>query len=247
VLEAVLAGARGVLRERFVGMYLHGSLATGDFNHATSDIDFVVVTDDELPDAVVAALGEMHVRLASSNEPWAAHLEGSYIPRAAMRRYIAEAAHHPRLPIGEPFSVAHHHADWVIERHVLREQGIVLAGPEPRTFIDPVTKSQLREAVVEIVTGFWAQQLVADDFLRPREYQAFAVLTMCRALYTLACGEMVSKPAAARWAISSLEAPWPAVIARALAWPNGVQSDGLDETRALIRYTLTSRAETSRW
>jgi len=234
----VLAGARDLLRERFVGMYLHGSLATGDFAPERSDIDFLVVTDDELPDDVVAALGEMHARLASSGERWVAHLEGSYIPRAAMRRYDASAAQHPRLPIGEPFRIAHHRADWVIQRHVLREQGVVLAGPAPRTFIDPVTKAQLRAAVVELLHGFWARQLVAGDFLRPREYQAFAVLTMCRALYTLECGGMVSKPAAARWAMANLVAPWPGVIARALTWPHGEQPDGLDETLALIRYTL---------
>jgi len=228
VLESTLAGARDLLRERFVGMYLYGSLATGDFTPERSDIDFLVVTDAELPEVIVAALAEMHARFAASGEPWFSHLEGSYIPRADMRRYDPKTARHPHLSVGEALRIEQHGADSVIQRWVLREQGVVLAGPEPRTFIDPVTPSELRAAIVELLRGFWARQLVDDDFLAPREYQVFAVLTMCRALNTLESGAMLSKPAAARWAIEMLDEPWPAIVQRALAWPHGDQADGLE-------------------
>lgn len=239
VLEAVLAGVRDLLGPRFVGMYLYGSLATGDFTPARSDIDFVVVTDGVLPEATVAALAEMHASFAAGGgDPWFSHLEGSYIPRADMRRYDPRSARHPHLLVGEALRIDHHGADSVIQRHVLREQGVVLAGPEPRTFIAPVTALELRAAVVELLRGFWARQLVENDFLAPREYQVFAVLTMCRALNTLESGAMLSKPAAARWAIETLASPWPGIVQRALAWPSGDQVDGLEETRALIRYAL---------
>lgn len=39
-------------------------------------------------------------------------------------------------------------------------------------------------------------------------YQAFAILTMCRALYTLDIGEQATKPQAARWAGEALGKPW---------------------------------------
>jgi Domain of unknown function (DUF4111)/Nucleotidyltransferase domain len=240
VLATTLDAARDVLGERFVGMYLYGSLATGDFTPERSDIDFVVVTDGELADATVAALSDMHARLAASGERWFRHLEGSYIPRADMRRYEPGSARHPHLSVGEALRVEHHGADSVIQRHVLRAQGIVLAGPEPRTFIDPVKPEALSAAIVELLRGFWARQLVEDDFLRPREYQVFAVLTMCRALNSLERGTLLSKPAAARWALETLEPPWPEIVERALAWPRGDQADGLDETRAMIRRALES-------
>ncbi|MGH7291237.1 MAG: aminoglycoside adenylyltransferase domain-containing protein [Myxococcota bacterium] len=243
VLDSLLAGARAVLGERFIGMYLYGSLATGDFTPERSDIDFLVVTDDVLPDAVVASLAEVHARLAATGGRWFAHLEGSYIPRADMRRYDPNAATHPHLSIGEALRIEQHGADWVIQRWVLREHGVVLAGPAPRTFIDPVTQSELRAAIGELLRGFWARQLVENDFLAPREYQVFAVLSMCRALHTLERGGMLSKDKAARWAIGALDGPWPAIIERALAWPHGDQHDGLDETRALIRHTLERRLE----
>ena len=36
-------------------------------------------------------------------------------------------------------------------------------------------------------------------------YQAYAILSMCRVLYTLEFGTVVSKPAAARWAQGTLD------------------------------------------
>lgn len=244
VLDSLRAGAREILGSEFVGLYLYGSLATGDFNPERSDIDFVVVTEGVLSDDDVAALGEMHARLASSGDHWAAHLEGSYIPRAALRRWDPADARHPHLAHDAPFQFTEHGADWVIQRHVLRERGVVLAGPEPRTLIDPVTQADLRAAIARLLREFWREKGSSDDFLAPRAYQAFAVLTMCRALHTLERGEISSKPAAARWAILNLDAPWRPVIARALAWPHGEQHDGLDEARALIRYTLERGSDT---
>jgi len=45
VLQELLSGARALLGPRFVGMYLDGSLAIGDFDPGKSDLDFVVVTE----------------------------------------------------------------------------------------------------------------------------------------------------------------------------------------------------------
>jgi hypothetical protein len=74
--------------------------------------------------------------------------------------------------------------------------------------------------------------------LREREYQAYAVLTMCRALYTVQHGTVVSKPDAVRWAQEFLGPQWAELVEEALAWPRGSQPDRLEETLALIRRTL---------
>src|SRR5687768_7159341 len=84
LLHALLSDARKVLGERFVGMYLYGSLALGDFNPETSDIDFLVVTESEVTGEALRALQEMHARVAAGTSKWASELEGSYIPRDAL-------------------------------------------------------------------------------------------------------------------------------------------------------------------
>jgi hypothetical protein len=77
--------------------------------------------------------------------------------------------------------------------------------------------------------------------LRYRGYQTYAVLTMCRMLYTLEAGQVISKPAAARWASQTLDSQWTSLIDRALAgWQKGdppaAAERDVRETAALIRY-----------
>jgi predicted nucleotidyltransferase len=44
VLDLLLVKVQATLAHNFVALYLHGSLACGDFELQTNDIDFVVVT-----------------------------------------------------------------------------------------------------------------------------------------------------------------------------------------------------------
>ena len=78
VLDALVAGIRAVIADNLVGVYLVGSLATGDFD-LDSDVDFLVVTRQELTDAVIPRLQAMHTRIHGLGCYPAEHLEGSYI------------------------------------------------------------------------------------------------------------------------------------------------------------------------
>ncbi len=127
VLDALLASAQDLLGDYFVGLYLYGSLASGDFDLLRSDVDFVVVTTDYLPEDLISALEEMHARLWASGLKWAAKLEGTYIPQNALRRYDPDAAPCPCVNEGR-FYLARHESDWVIQRHILREQGVAWPG-----------------------------------------------------------------------------------------------------------------------
>ena len=129
-----------------------------------------------------------------------------------------------------------HESDWVIQRHIIREQGVVIAGPDPKTLIDPIPPAGLRRALVNLLHGWWSLQLEDPSLLQKRGYQVYAIMTMCRALYTLEYGAIVSKPAAARWAREALGDRWTALIGRALR--RDVSSATLSETLDFIRYTV---------
>jgi len=241
VLAELLAGVRGTLGPQLVGVYLDGSLATGDFAEHSSDIDVLVVTEHALSDEVVAALGTMHARLATGTSKWARELEVSYIPRRALRRFDPDDNCHPCIQRGSDQLVTeeHDHA-WVIHRHVIREHGAALAGPDPRTLIDPVGAGDLRDAVVSLLHGWWMPAPTCRRWLDNPFYRSYAVLTMCRMRYTLRHGVVVSKPIAARWAQAALDARWTPLIQAALAWSSDIVPD-LGETLRFIDDTRQAR------
>ena len=135
-----------------------------------------------------------------------------------------------------------HATDWIIQRHLLRERGIVIIGPDLKTMLDPVSADDMRQAIVAVLP-LWVNPILADPSqIKSRGYQSFIVLSLCRMLYTLQYGTIVSKRVAAEWGQYTLDNKWTALIKQ--AWL-GRQNPGLkaqlediNGTLALIRYTL---------
>ncbi len=238
LLAELCPAVQAILGEQFTGMYLYGSLALGDFNPAKSDIDFLVATAAPLSAGHLAALQAMHRRVARLPNRFALELEGSYIPLPALRRYQPPDTHHPHIDRGSPeLQIEQHDTDWVVQRYSLRACGLTLAGPDPRTLIDPISEDDLRAAVLGLM-WWWELQLGDTHRVATSAYQAYTVLSMCRILYTLQHGGITSKPGAARWALQALEPAWASLIQRAAAWQPGQEMERLDQTLDFIRYTL---------
>jgi hypothetical protein len=237
-VERLRDGVADALGARLVGLYLGGSLALGGFDRGSSDIDVLVATARMPPAPAIERLAALHAALRAAGG-WTARLEAVYLPVAALRRY--DPSDRRRYPVGagdREFALGRQGPTWVLDRWIAREHGLVVAGPSPRTLIDPVAPAQLREAARASLLEHWAGQLDGPPpaWLRPRNYQAFAVLSLCRALYCLDHGEVVSKPAAAAWASRRFGPPWPQLVARALTWRADPHPDdhGLADTLRLV-------------
>ncbi len=233
-----LAGVREALGDDLVGAYLHGSFAIGDFDRH-SDVDFLAVIERDLEAIEVEALRALHARLHASPNPWATRLEGSYAPRALIRRRTAE----PRDPPGEPRGPdwedpeqagglgpsvypfwfngngndhvrRSEHDNRIIPRWILRERGVVLAGPSPRGLIDPVPADDVRGEVRELLDIFVK---AADELLRARIFQAFTAVATARALHSLDTGRVQSKKAAVAFAKHRLEPRFAGLVERGFA------------------------------
>ena len=122
VLLELLSGVQTILRSRFIGLYLFGSLASGDFDR-DSDVDFIVVSEDEISPDLFSVLQAMHARIETIDSWCATQLDGSYISRHALRRYDPANAVHPHIDrgVGESLRMMRHDSDWIIQRHSLRE------------------------------------------------------------------------------------------------------------------------------
>jgi len=243
ILNLLYTNIKEILKDQFVGMYLFGSLANGDFDHH-SDIDVLIVTDGLIPSDMFSALKEMHARINQLDSPWAVQLEVSYIPQNALRRFDPKNKLHPHMDrgTGEVLHMKSHESDWIIQRYLLRERGIVVAGSDLKSLIDPVAPYELRQAVVDELP-LWANYLLNNpSTLKSRGYQSFCVLSFCRMLYTLQNKAVLSKPAAAKWAMEALDVRWHPLIERDVI---GRQSpdleaspEDIDETMEMMRYMV---------
>ncbi len=256
-----------ILGDNLIGLYLQGSFAVGDADEM-SDCDFMAVIARDLTAQERDALQAIHAAIHDlPHEPWRHRLEGSYAPAAIIRRLTDE----PRDPPGEPrgpdwadagmggagprhypFVYLDHGAKALIRsehdnsqvvRWSLREKGVVLAGPDPRTLIDPVTPDMLRTEVRATMDLALALGL---EPMSMKAWQSFWVGLYCRMLHTLVTGQVWSKKASAAWAQAHLEPEWAPLIARAQAIKEGDRAVAMEPadpsemaaTRAFVLHVI---------
>ncbi len=239
VLILLLTNVKEILKDQFFGMYLYGSLSSGDFNPETSDVDFLVVTQEVLSEELIAQLDAMHQRTWATSLKRAGKLEGAYIYSELIRKHDPNGQACPTINEGK-FYLDRPGSDWVIQRHIVRESGIILEGPDPKTFIDPVTPQDIRSCVMGVLKEWWFPMLEDPAWLRNKEDgdRAFAVITMCRVMHALETGTIVSKPKAIQWARTKLDSHWNQLIDKAVAVSeHQEQKIDLDQTLDFIRYT----------
>jgi hypothetical protein len=216
VLEQLVAGVQAALGETVVAAYLQGSFAIGDFDQH-SDVDFIVVSENELTAGQVEALQVLHPRLYALESPWAQHLEGSYFPKSTLRGAAQAGRPLWYLDHGSRALIRSDHCNTVVVRWVLRHYGVALAGAPPATLIDAIPVEMLR-AEIRATMHAWGREIQAQpERYANRFYQTFIVLSYCRMLRDLVVGDTGSKRAGAEWAKANLDPRWAGLIDRAWA------------------------------
>jgi predicted nucleotidyltransferase len=237
VVQLLLENVRTVLGDYFYGLYLYGSLAGGDFDPGHSDIDFLVVTTKVLPKNLIPAIETMHLRVRDSGLEWAKKLEGTYLSKRMLYRYRPSKRRIPYLNEGR-FFLTYQGEEWTINRHILREKGVVVDGPPIRPRIARVTKAEIWRAIINILNKYWTPRLIDSDWLKPPGHQPYIAVTCCRVLYTLRYGEIKSKLFSAQWALKALDKEWTDLIKSAMSWHYGMPQGDIKKTKRMVRYTL---------
>ena len=239
VLNKLLEKVKNTLKEKFLGMYLYGSLSSGGFNPQTSDIDFLVVTTETLSQKTISELEAMHKETWAGSLKRAGKLEGAYVYKELIRKHDPNGLPCPTVNEGK-FYVAELGSDWIIQRHVVREYGVILEGPDPKTLIDIVTADDIRNAVMGTLHEWWFPMLNNPAWLKDKTDgdRAFAVITMCRVMHALEHGTIVSKPQAILWAQAKLGSHWNQLIDKAIAVSNHKEEKiDLSEILEFIKFT----------
>jgi predicted nucleotidyltransferase len=211
VLADLVSRIQEILGDNFVGAYLQGSFAVGDFD-LDSDVDFTVVIDEELSGDQIDALQVMHDQIYQLDSKWAQHLEGSYFPREILRHHSRRGSQLWYLDNGARSLIRSDHCNTIVVRWVVREKGVILAGPAPNELVDPISDELLKADVYETLTE-WGQEILDDPArYNNRFYQGFIVLSYCRMLHDLHTGNVGSKQQGADWAKATLDPSWSDLI-----------------------------------
>jgi len=214
VLGELVSRVQRILDENFVGAYLQGSFAVGGYD-PHSDVDFIVVVEDEMSSHQVDGLQVMHDHVYRLDSEWAKHLEGSYFPREILRHHSRRGVELWYLEHGSRSLVRSDHCNTILVRWIVREKGVTLAGPPPKTLVDPISEELLRAEISHTLT-YWGQKILDDPApYNNRFYQSYIVLNWCRMLHDLYRGYPGSKREGVDWAKSVLDPAWSDLIDRA--------------------------------
>ncbi len=268
VLGELVSSIRRLLGQNFVGAYLHGSFAVGDYT-SSSDVDVLIVIHRDLVQEEISSFQCLHRDLFETlPKPWGQHLELSYAPAKILKQWavrprdpsdyrrpddwVDPSTNSP--PRAYPFwyldngasrLVRSEHDNSRVVRWVVREKGIVLAGPDPKSLIEFVSANDLVLQILEtlqLISAKWG----TVEAMQTLGIQTFFVTLLCRSLHTLETGEITSKKAATEWALLHLNSKWHGLIKDAYAAWQGSR-DGLaypadpddsEKTIELISYAL---------
>lgn len=245
VLETLVEGIRPVLEMNLLGVYLSGSFAHGGWD-AYSDVDFNVVIERDLHPWELEPLRVVHARVFTLENYYARHLEGSYFPKAILDdlRRVGEPIWY--LDNGSLNFERSAHDNTLVNRWVLWEHGLTLAGLDPKVWVSPVPERLLKAEILDTMRTWGAEILSGAYRIDNRWAQKFAVLSYCRMLHSLVTGTVQSKPAGAAWGKEALDPYWRPLIDDALSARSNqylkvyqpADPDKVQRTLAFIRYAL---------
>lgn len=242
-IEALIGELRdrhqALLGAKLAGLYLFGSLVWGDFDRDSSDIDLLAALTAELDKGELAALGRLHADFSAAHPLWHNRVEVAYVALAALRTFRESTSTIAVISPGEPLHHKEAGRDWLMNWYMVREHGRALAGPPPGALIGPISSAEFVQSIREYAQA-WAGRI---DGARDHPSQAYAILTLCRALYTVRHGQQVSKRQAARWAARELP-QWASLIEQALKWRAAWRdeiagaAEVFPETRRFVLYVI---------
>jgi predicted nucleotidyltransferase len=200
LLGSIRAGFPMLLADNLVGIYLWGSLTYDAFDERCSDVDSVVVTRRDLNDKEFAALEKWFAASMARNR-WTARLDmrfvidGEFLDEKSRCCGIQESRFKRYGSDGNPLI-------WLN----IKERGVTLWGREAKRVAPDVPQECLGAALLRELDYLrrglakFAGHRSVDAF----RYNAYAVLTACRIMYTARHRTVVSKEQAYRWALDTV-------------------------------------------
>lgn len=200
MLAELAAAIQSFFGARLAGLYLFGSLVSGDFYPGRSDLDLIAVVESHVSDDEIAALRELHEEYEAARPGWRDRIEVLYLSRAVLRTFADEPRGRvARISPGEPLHFRELDGDlgWLLDWHGA-VSGEIVVGGAPLSLGPAVTPDRLRAAVISQLREM-GDIARGHDVAYVPSWQGYIVATVCRALYFLETGDQTSKERAVAW------------------------------------------------
>lgn len=164
-------------------LHVAGSLATGDHQSATSDVDLVAVTTSVVAPSQLAELRSLHETV-----PPNLRLGCTYVPQQLLD---VRSRKHPTWTHGKLVD------RWLsgITRAELVRFGYSVFGPQPNELWPSMSPDDVRLAVTDELAGYWTWAGRRPWLWLSADHVDLSVTTMLRARHALRTGELVTKSA----------------------------------------------------
>jgi len=233
-----------IFSTQIVGFYLTGSLTYGGFDKSSSDLDFIVVLKKPLSDDQREKIKAIHAEVEKLYPEWKKRIEVPYLLQNLLGDTRPPKIPQPCFNAGELWEPDPTYDDnWLVDMYALREYGIALLGPEPKSLVPPIKMEDVRKVSSKDLHTKWKKKLDSPEPFGDGKHwstdlmQAYSVLTMCRKLYRAKNDGSDSKRISSKWAKEN----YPErknLIEKAEDWHTGLTMDVRDEVLDFIRFTL---------
>ena len=216
LLSSLLSNIQRVLGTKLVGLYLYGSATAGDFDQDLSDVDLLAAVQADITDKEFPELENMHNDFVQKYPKWKDRIEVAYYSLHGLKTFKNERSQIVVISPGEPLNIHDAGHDWLINWYVIQENGIALFGPHQSTLIPKISKDEYIEWVKK-QTLLWQARINDFNEQTTRGSAAYAVYTMCRAMYAVRYGQQASKNNALAWAKKEFP-QWASLLEAAEGW-----------------------------
>lgn len=232
LLEVLQKRLKEYFKDDLKGVYIYGSLATGNFNDDTSDVDLLIALKSEVSHQDFAYLNRFHQEIIQAFPTWENRIEIGYASLTALQNYRSQQEKIAIISPGEPFNIKTMGWDWLLNFYSMQYNCIVLWGKLPSDFIAPISQDEFLETVKKQALE-WIHWI--DQTKESIAYQYYAVLTLCRAFYAVSKGNQASKKSAAAFTKSKLP-QWKELIDRALLYRSNLPQE--NDFEAVNSFTI---------
>jgi aminoglycoside adenylyltransferase-like protein len=235
---------KNIFNTQLVGFYLTGSLTYGGFDMPSSDLDFIVVFTGSLSDKQREKIKVMHDDVEKFYPEWKNRIEVYYLSQNLLSDTKPPKMPQPYFNVGKLWDPdPAYDGNWLVDMYALREYGIALAGPDPKSSLPPIKMEDVRRVSSRDLHSKWKKKLDSPEPFGDGKtwnidlMKAYSVLTMCRKLYRAKNDGSDSKRISSKWAKENYP-EWENLIEKAENWHMGLTMDAYDEILDFIKFTL---------